>query len=355
MPPAETDPSTLSALERWGRRSWFALGILILGSVVFVGLASLSGLIVPLVVAVVIGTLATPIVDWMEDRRIPRPFGASITILGLVVLIVGSIAIAANGILEEGDEISRQLTAGVAKIDSWFQELDIDLGVADDRVDQAKEFGVDLLPGLAAWLTTAFSSVVSFVAGSLIALFLLYFILADWRQLRRWLGRNLGVPTDLGESIIDDTSSILRQGFYALTISSVVTAVLIGATMLVLGVPLAFTVALVTFVTSYVPYLGAIFSATFACLVALGSGGGTDALILLVVILVVQNLVQTVISTKLTSDRLSLHPIASFASTIVGASIAGLLGATLSAPALASVILVRRRVLGYRSPDDSPM
>ena len=353
VPTAETNSSTLSALERWGRRSWFTLGILGLGAVVFVGLASLSGLIVPLVVAVVIGTLATPIVDWMEDRRVPRPLGASLTILGLVALVVGSIALAANGILDEGDEISRQLTAGVAKIDSWLQELDIDLGVADDRVDQAGQFGVDLLPGLAAWLTTAFSSAVSFVAGSLIALFLLYFILADWQQLRHWLGRNLGVPTDLGESIIDDTSSILRQGFYALTISSVVTAVLIGATMLVLGVPLAFTVALVTFVTSYVPYLGAIFSATFACLVALGSGGGTDALILLVVILVVQNLVQTVISTKLTSDRLSLHPIASFASTIVGASVAGLLGATLSAPVLASVILVRRRVLGYRPANET--
>ncbi len=105
------------------------------------------------------------------------------------------------------------------------------------------------------------------------------------------------------------------------------TAVLIGATMLVLGLPLAFTVALVTFATSYIPYLGAIFSATFACLVAIGSGSLTQAFVLLVVILVVQNVVQTVMSTKLTSDRLSLHPIASLVSTIVGASLGGLFGA----------------------------
>lgn len=343
----------MSGLERWGRLSWFVLGILILGSIVFVALASLSGLVVPLVIAVVIGMLATPIVDWLEARRVPRPIGAGITILGLLMVIIGSIALAANGILDESEQISRQLTAGVDQVDSWLQELDIDLGLADERVDQAREFGVDLLPGMASWLTTAFSSVVSLVAGSLVSLFLLYFILADWQQLRHWLGRNLGVPTDLGETIIDDTTSIIRQGFYALTVSSLVTAVLIGATMLILGVPLAFTVALVTFVTSYVPYLGAIFSATFACLVALGAGGGAEALILLVVILVVQNLVQTVVSTKLTSDRLSLHPIASFASTIVGASVAGLLGATLSAPVLASIILVRQRVLGYRPAGDS--
>ncbi len=258
-----------------------------------------------------------------------------------------------NGVVDQGDEIARQLTAGINQVDLWFQDLDVDLGTAGNGLDQAKRLGVDLLPGVAGWLTTAFSGVISFAVGSFVALFLLYFILADWEQLRHWLGRHLGVPADLGESIIDDTTSVIRQGFSALTVSSIVTAVLIGATMVVLGVPLAFTVALVTFVTSYIPYLGAILSATFACLVALGASGTTEALVLLVVILVVQNVVQTVVSTKLTSDRLALHPIAGFVSTIVGASLAGLLGATLSAPVLASIILVRKRVVEYRPMDES--
>jgi len=126
-----------------------------------------------------------------------------------------------------------------------------------------------------------------------------------------------------------------------------VTAVIIGVGMAILGVPLAFTVALVTFVTSYIPYLGAIFSGIFAFVVALGSGGLTVALILLVVVLVTQNLVQTVVQTKLQSDRLALHPIASLGSTIVGASLAGIVGAMLSAPILAMTITIARRLRKY--------
>jgi hypothetical protein len=76
--------------------------------------------------------------------------------------------------------------------------------------------------------------------------------------------------------------------------------------MLILGDPLAFTVALVTFVTSHVPYLGAIFSGAFAFLVALGASGLTEATILLIVILVVQNVVQTVMTTTRSADRAAL-------------------------------------------------
>jgi predicted PurR-regulated permease PerM len=336
-----------STLERWGRASWQLIGIIAVASVVYAALAALSGLAIPLVVAVVIGMLAVPLVDGLERRKIPRSVGASLVLVFLLVVIMGSVAITVNGVIDQGDEIAEQLTAGLDSLDRWLEDLDIDAGVADQRVEQVKDFGVDLIPGVATWFGTAFSGVVSFMAGALMGLFLLYFILADWDRLQTWVGGHLGVPQDLGRVILDDVTSIIRQGFSALTVSSIVTAVIIGLTMVVLGVPLAFTVALVTFVTSYVPYIGAIFSGAFAFLVALGAAGPTEAFVLLLVILVVQNLVQTIIATKLTSDRLALHPIASLVSTIVGASLAGLLGAMLSAPVLAMIIQISRRVRSY--------
>lgn len=321
-----------------------AIGILGLATIVYSALASISGLVVPLVIATVVGMLATPAVDAMERWRVPRSIGAVLVMLALFVTVVGSVAIAVNGVIDQGAEIRESLTAGLVKVDSWLEDLDVGIGVAGDRVDQAKQFGSDLIPGVASWFTSAFSSVLAFVAGSFLSAFLLYFILTDWERLRRWVGSHLGVEPDLGEGIIDDATSVIRQGFAVLTLTSIVTAILIGVTMVILGLPLAFTVALVTFVTSYVPYLGAIISASFACLVALGAGDTTKALVLLVVILVVQNVVQTVMQTKLTSDRLSIHPIASLISTIVGAALAGFLGAMLSSPVLAMIIRITRRV-----------
>jgi putative heme transporter len=139
----------------------------------------------------------------------------------------------------------------------------------------------------------------------------------------------------------------MRQYFYVLTITAFVSAILIGGAMPVLGLPLGFTVAVVTFTTSYIPYLGAIFAGAFAFLIALGSGSITDTLILLAVILVVQNVVQPMLLVKLAQDRLDLHPIVVFGSTIVGAAFAGILGATLSAPVVAMVVRINQRVRAF--------
>jgi len=341
----------VSTLQRWGRSSWLLLGIMGVAAISYAALAALSGIVVPLVIATVLGMLGVPLVDALERRRVPRGLGATLVLVGLIVIAIGSVAIAINGVIDQGDELRTQLTTAFDTIDSWLEELDVDAGVAEERVEQAKDFGVDVVPGVASWFTSAFSGVVAFVTGTLMGMFLLYFILADWERLKSWIGGHLGVPSKLGAEIVDDATSVIRLGFSALTISSIVTAVIIGLTMVILGVPLAFTVALVTFITSYVPYLGAIFSGAFAFLITLGATGLTEAIIMLVVILVVQNVVQTVMTTKLTSDRLSIHPIASLIATIVGAALAGLLGATLSAPVLSMTIRISRRIRAYHAVD----
>ena len=296
-----SEPMT-SLLTRWGRASWFIVGIAAVAAISYSALAAVSGLVVPLVIAVVIGVPAAPLVDMLKRRRVPSCIGVLLVLVAIVLVIVGAAVVAVNGIIDQGDEISRQLTAALESVDSWLEEFNVYGGVAGDWIDQGKQFGVDLILGLAGWFTTAFSGVVSFLVSSFLCLFLRYYILVDWVRLRDWVGSHLGVPLDLGITVVGDATTVIRQGFAALTVSSLITAVIIGATMVALGVPLAFTVALVTFVTSYIPCLRAIFSATFACLVALGSAGVTEALILLVVILIVQNLVQTVVTTKLTSD-----------------------------------------------------
>jgi predicted PurR-regulated permease PerM len=71
---------------------------------------------------------------------------------------------------------------------------------------------------------------------------------------------------------------------------------------------------------------------------------------MLVVILVVQNIVQTIVLVKLAGNALSLHPIVVLGATIIGAAVAGMLGAALSSPAVAVAILVRRRLAEASTP-----
>jgi len=180
--------------------------------------------------------------------------------------------------------------------------------------------------------------------------FLVYYVLVDWASLTRWVGGHVGIDSRTGTAIVGDAAVSVRRYFWSLTLSALVTAVLIGGTAWALGVPLAFTIGVVTLVTSYVPYLGAIVSGAFATLIALGSSGLDAAVVMLLVILVVQNIVQTIVLVRLAGTALSLHPIVVLGATIVGAALAGMLGASLAAPAVAVGIMVRRRLTQLDEP-----
>jgi predicted PurR-regulated permease PerM len=280
-------------------------------------------------------------------RVMPRQLASILVLLGIGVLAVFVIGVVVVGIIDQGPEILDQTQAAIDLGRNWLAEQGITVTLVDDVRDQISSFVDEVLPGLLSYVPSAFSGISSFLVSTFIALFILYFVLAEWDTLASWVGSNLGVPQDLGEGIVADATRSFRDYFYVLTLSSLPVALMVWVTALLLGVPLAFTIALITFVTSYVPYLGALVSSVFALLIAFGSGGIVPALIMLVVILIAQNVVQPIVQRQLERNALDLHPIVGFGSTIVGSVLFGILGATLSAPAVAMVMRVRDRVQAF--------
>ena len=338
----EIDPNSPNWLQRVGVSAWLLLGIIGLVVVLYFGLAQISGLLIPLTVAVVIGMIFYPLVDRLYGIGLPRSLAAAVVLLLLVLITVASVGLAVKGVFDQGKTIVDQLTQGWAVIQEWLAEQGIDLASLESLWSSISDSGAG-----GSIARAGFSSVAAFLVGLFVGVFLLYYILKDWQLIRDWVAGNMGVPVELGSDLLQDATDSIRSYFAGLAISSIPVSIVIGLAMLVLDLPLAFTVALVTFVTSFIPYLGAILSGAFAVLVALGSGGINDALIMLAVVLITQNVVQTLLLTKVTSDKLSLHPIVNLGSTIVGATIAGLVGATLSAPIVATVLAIRKRLLNY--------
>jgi len=340
-------------LIRMGRRSWAVVGIIAASVVVYLILAGLSGLVVPLIVAGVVGALFVPLVDKLT-KHMHRSLAAGIVLVGLIVVGVGAVVVAVAGVVEQAPEVEKQLSPGLAAIKEWLQGRGIELGSVKDALDGATSAAGASAGGLGTLVKTILSSITAFAIGTFIGLFLLFYILSDWEEFSRWFGSHLGVPNDLGREMVEDATWSVRRYFYALSITSLVTAVAIGGTAIIIGVPLAFTIALVTFVTSYVPYIGAWVSGAFGVVIALGSGGLTDAVIILAVILLVQMVVQPLLLNQMSATQLDLNPAVSFGSTILGAMLAGVLGATLSAPVVASIMKINTDVKAYRAgPKDA--
>ncbi|MFB7796891.1 AI-2E family transporter [Isoptericola sp. NPDC056134] len=350
MPHHDPEPATETArpsgdgVLRLGRIGWAVVGIAAAAVVVYAAVSAISGLAVPLVVAAVLGVLLHPLVDRLERLGLRRGLGSLAVLVALGAVLGVAVWVTADGVVDQGAEITDRLGSGLDTLQQQLAGTTLDLSGVD-----LSETTSSLAGGVASLFGSVFSSAAAFVVGTFVAVFFLFYVMADWPRIEEFAARHSSVRGTPGRVVVDEATATLRRYFGALTTSSLVTAVLIGLGAVLLDVPLAFSIALVTFVTSYIPYLGAIFSGAFAVLIALGSQGPTSALILLAVILVVQNVVQTLMLTKLSSDQLRLHPIVNLGSTIIGAVLAGLLGAMLSAP----VTVIVRDVLGHARRTDA--
>jgi putative heme transporter len=343
----EIDPSELAGLfaaPGWlrdaGFTAWLLVGVVVL-LVGVVWLLTLTAVIsIPLVVAGVIAAVAVQLVDWFHRHGLPRALGALLVLL----LIVAAGALAAylvlTGIGSETSNISHQLTAGADKIEGWLK----DLGVGDASAQQANHdvsSGASasfkaLIDGLATGIERL-ASVAFFVAMAVLSLF---FLLKDGPTIRSWTERHMGLPTEVAHTITGRALQSLRGYFLGVTIVALFNAVLVGGGALALGVPLAGTIAVVTFIGAYVPYLGAWTAGAFSVLLALGGAGPEAAGGMVVIQLLSNGPLQQIVQPIAYGAALGLHPLAVLVLTIAGGALFGTVGLILAAPIASAIVRI---------------
>ena len=136
------------------------------------------------------------------------------------------------------------------------------------------------------------------------------------------------------------TLQSLRGYFLGVTIVAVFNAVLVGGGALLLGVPLAGTIAVVTFLGAYIPYIGAWSAGAFSVLIALG-GASPEAASGMVVIQILSNgPFQQIVQPIAYGAALGLHPLAVLVVTISGGALFGAVGLILAAPVTSAIVRI---------------
>ena len=134
----------------------------------------------------------------------------------------------------------------------------------------------------------------------------------------------------------------LRGYFVGVTIVATFNGLVVGIGALILGVPLAGTIAIVTVVTAYIPYIGAFVAGAFAVVVALGANGTTTAVIMLVIVILANGLLQNIVQPFAMGSALDLHPLVVLVATIASGCIFGIIGLILAAPLLSAAVHITR-------------
>jgi putative heme transporter len=347
-PPVELSPleagqlSTVFTPPRWlrdlGRASWLLVGVfLLLAGIVWL-LGTTQTIVGPVVAATIVATVAAPVVRSLTGHGLPRTAGAAVVLLGAVALAVLVVLIVIGGITSQSSEIGKRGTEAADKAEGWLK----DVGVNESGASSAKS-GVERdVPKIISALTTGvihgIQGLTSIAFGLSLAALSLFFLLKDGPSMRAWIDRHLGVPQPVAHTITGGLIRSLQGYFRGVTLVAAFNAVVVGLAAWILGVPLAGTIAVVTFVTAYVPFIGAFVAGAFAVVIALGAEGTTTALIMLLVVILANGLLQNLVQPFAMGSALDLHPLAVLVLTIGAGCVFGMLGLVLAAPIASAAV-----------------
>jgi len=357
----EVEPGELSGLfsaPEWLRDLGFSSWLLVGVAAALVGLIWLLSLtqtiVMPLITAAIIASVASPLVDWLRRHKVPRGIGAALVLLAIVVLALGVGLIVLTGIASQADSLSARLQDGAQQLEAWARDLGVKAPTAADAnsgasasVSEAFQAlthgllgGIDRLASLAVFL--------SFTALSL------FFLLKDAPTIGGFVERHLGVPVPVAHSILGRVAGSMRGYFLGVTIVALWSALIVGAGALLLDVPLAGTVAVVTFLGGYVPYIGAWTAGAFAVLIALGGQGAEVAGAMTIIVLLANGVLQQLVQPIAYGAALKLHPLAVLIATIAGGCLFGTAGLVLAAPLLSAAVRIKEDLTAASATDPQP-
>jgi putative heme transporter len=343
----EIDPGELRGIfsvPDWlrdvGLMAWLlvGVGVLIMGLIWILGLTQV--IVAPVIAASVIAAVASPLVAWLNGHSVPRALGAVLVLLLIVAIGVGMVVVVITGITGQSSHISSELNSAKDTIAGWLKDIGLDPSKADaaksDATKGITDSGDALLNGLEIGIEKL-SSLVFFLALTALSLI---FLLSDGPKIRAFVDRHMGVPRDVGQVITQRVLGSLRGYFLGVTLIAAFNAVVVTAGALILGVPLAGTIAAVTFIGAYIPYLGAWAAGGFAVLLALSGGGVDVAAGMIVVQLLANGVLQQMVQPFAMGAALGIHPLAVLIMTIGGGALFGMVGLVLAAPLTSAVVRI---------------
>ena len=302
-------------------------------------LGFLSTVTIPLAIALLLAALLGPAKNWLVGHKTNPVVATVLVFVGGLTAVLGLITLVVQQFVHGAPELAKQATGGLDEIRSWLSDLG--LNISDAQVDGWFDTASEWISTHSDRITSgALSTAVSaghFLAGFLLALFTLFFLLKDGPQIWQWLLRLLPAQS---RGAVDGaaTRSWQTLGGYvkATALVALVDAVGIGIGLLILQVPLALPLAALVFLSAFIPLIGATLSGVVAVLIALVAVSPLTALLTLGVVLLVQQLEAHLLQPLLLGKAVKIHPLAVVLSIAAGVLVAGIIGALLAVPLAAA-------------------
>lgn len=297
-------------------------------------------LVIPLMVGILITALLWPAFQWMLRHHVPRWLAVAVSIIGTIAIVTVLFWLVIWQVRAQLPDVQQRSVQAVDEFRQFLLDGPLHLseaqiqGYIDQGLEIINEQAQLLLNGALAVGTTA----AHIVTGAVLALFILICLLADgagiWRWTLRLFPRAARPAADAAAN--NGFATLVNYARTQLFVAAI-DAVGIGVGAALLGVPLAIPVAVLVFLGSFVPIVGAVVTGAIAVLLALVYNGPWIALAMLGVVLAVQQIEGHILQPIMMGSAVKVHPLAVVLVVAGGSMVGGIPGALFAVPLAAFV------------------
>jgi AI-2 transport protein TqsA len=306
--------------------------------VVVAGIQATAWLIGPAFMALIVVIAVAPVQGWLTRHGWPGWATTLVVVLLVYAILLGLALGIIISLARLGTELPQYASKADGLVNSATAKL-AELGVGSEQIKQAA--GSLNLGKLAGVIGALLSSVAGLASNFVFLLALLLFLSVE-----------TGGAGDRIASIAADRPRIAealghfawgtRQYLLVTTVFGLIVAVLDTIALAILGIPLAITWGLLSFITNYIPNIGFILGVIPPALLGLLTGGPKLMVIVIVVYCVLNTVIQSVIQPRFIGDAVGLSVTVTFVVLFFWSWLLGPLGAILAIPLtlLAKALLV---------------
>lgn len=322
----------------FGIKSLALTGLFILAA--FYTLYLARSFILPIVLALLLNFLLSPVVRALRKIRIPEALGAGLVLVALLGALGWGVYELAGPAYEWAQQAPRSMRRLEAKLRDFKKPVQT-MSKATEQVEKITEVGgTSRRPQTVEVRTESlgermFSQATEIVAGGLVMIVLLFFLLASGDLFLRKLIRVLPSLSDkkraveIARQIESDISAYLAT----ITAVNVVLGLAVWGIMSLLGVPNPMLWGVLATLTNYIPYLGAIVMIGILAMVGFLSFDNLGQALLVPGSFVGLNLLESYVLTPLVlGRRLTLNPVVIFLGLTFWGWLWGITGALLAVP-----------------------
>lgn len=321
------------------KRSLELLGLFLIGAILVIA----NTIVMPLVMAFFFSLVLLPLFRIFRKLKVPEVIAIFLPILLLTVfvgLIIWLFYSQVSALLDDFPQIQRTINKHLDYLSIWISN-----SFGFSPAEQLKFVNAE-----SKRLFSSLGGLLSRAAGSLSGAIIFFGLLPIYIYLII-LYRNLFLKFVLMwfkktehqnvEDSIRQTEKIVKSYLIGLLIQITYIVILLGGSLMLLGIKNALLIGILFALLNLIPYLGALIGNILGVLITLASSENiADILIVLGAITFVQLLDNNILMPKIVGSQVKINPLASIVGIIIAGSMTGLSGMFLAMPILSVLKIV---------------